>query len=100
MCMYTQPYFTCNFTDNCSTSSYLISDGLNGPAFAVVVGIEMILALLTNLTIFIFTLYQWKSLKQPSTIFLSGLLLANLIMTIFFMPFTFTVYPKMKYINK
>ena len=76
-------------TDNCSTSRYVISDELNGPAFAVVVGIEMILALLTNLTIFIFTLYRWKSLKQPSTIFLTGLVLANLIMAILFMPFTF-----------
>ena len=75
-------------TDNCSTSRYVISDELNGPALAVVVGIEMILALLTNLTIFIFTLYRWKSLKQPSTIFLTGLVLANLIMAIFFMPFT------------
>ena len=75
-------------TDNCSTSSYSISDELNGPALAVVVGIEMILALLTNLIVFIFTLYQWKSLKEPSIIFLTGLVLANLIMTIFFMPFT------------
>ena len=74
--------------DNCSTSSFAISDELNGPAFAVVVGIEMILALLTNLTIFIFTLYQWKLLKQPSIIFLTGLVLANLMMAIFFMPFT------------
>ena len=57
-------------TDNCSTSRYVINDELNGPAFAVVVGIEMILVLLTNLTIFIFMLYQWKSLKQPSIIFL------------------------------
>ena len=48
----------------------------------------MILTLLTNLTIFIFTLYRWKSLKQPSIIFLTGLVLANLIMAIFFMPFT------------
>ena len=48
------------YTDNCSTSHYVINDELNGPAFAVVVGIEMILALLTNLTIVIFTLYQWK----------------------------------------
>ena len=75
-------------TENCSTSRYVISDELNGPAFAVVVGIEMILTLLTNLTIFMFTLYQWKSLKQPSIIFLTGLVLANLIMAIFFMPFT------------
>ena len=75
-------------TDNCSTSRYVINDDLNGPAFAIIVGIEMILALLTNLTIFIFTLYQWKSLKQPSIIFLTGLVLANLIVAIFFMPFT------------
>ena len=75
-------------TDNCSTSGFAISDELNGPAFVVVVGIEMILALLTNLTIFFFTLYQWKSLKQPSIIFLTGLVLANLVMAIFFMPFT------------
>ena len=75
-------------TDNCSTSRYVTNDDLNGPAFAVVIGIEMILTLLTNLTIFIFTLYQWKSLKQPSIIFLTGLVLANLMMAIFFMPFT------------
>ena len=74
-------------TDNCSTSRYVINDDLNGPAFAVVVGIEMILALFTNFTIVIFTLYQWKSLKQPSIIFLTGLVLANLMMTIFVMPF-------------
>ena len=75
-------------TENCSMSRFIISDELNGPVFAVVVGIELILALLTNLTVFIFTLYQWKSLKQPSIIFLTGLVLANLIMAIFFMPFT------------
>ena len=63
-------------------------EGINGPVFAVAVGIELILAIIFNLFIVFYTLCHYKILKQPSMIFLTGLALVNLLMPTLFLPFT------------
>ena len=69
-------------------NNFTISEDIYGPVLAIAVAIEMILALTTNLFILLFTLRHPKSLKQPSIIFLTSLILANLLASVFFMPFT------------
>ena len=69
-------------------SYYILHEDINGPAFAVAVGIELILALVPNLFIVLYTLCHHKVLEQPSMIFLTGLALVNLLMTVLFLPFT------------
>ena len=69
-------------------SYYGLAEGINGPVFAVAVGIELMLALVPNLFIVLYTLCHHKVLEQPSMIFLTGLALVNLLMTVLFLPFT------------
>uniref|UniRef100_A0A1X7TN64 G-protein coupled receptors family 1 profile domain-containing protein n=1 Tax=Amphimedon queenslandica TaxID=400682 RepID=A0A1X7TN64_AMPQE len=69
-------------------SDFTIADDINGPALAVVVGLEFLISLVINIGVLMATFAQPSSLKKPSTIFLSFLVGANLIMTLFFMPFT------------
>lgn len=69
-------------------NNFTVSEDIYGPALAIAVGVEMILALVTNSFILLFTLCHPKSLKQPSIIFLTSLILANLLASVFFMPFT------------
>ena len=65
--------------------NFTFSKELNGQILAVVVGIETVAALLANSFVFIFTLFNMKVLKQPSNMFLTNLVLGNLIMTILYM---------------
>ena len=74
-------------TSNSTNENYFI-EGINGPGFAVAVGIELILAIIPNLFILLYTLCHYKILKQPSMIFLTGLALVNLLIPILFLPFT------------
>ena len=60
----------------------------NAPAIAAVLTVEMILGLIANGVVLSITLYQRKSLKQPSTIFFTSLILAHLVLTLLFLPFT------------
>ena len=62
--------------------------GFNGPAVAAVLTVEMILALIANGLVLSVTLYQRKSLKQPSTIFFTSLILAHLVLNLLYIPFT------------
>ena len=61
--------------------------GFNGPAVAAVLTVEMILALIANGVVLSITLYQRKSLKQPSTIFFTSLILAHLVLNLLCLPF-------------
>ena len=70
------------------TSDFTVSEAIVGPLLAVVVALEMGLALLANSFILVFTLGQPKTLGKPSTILLLNLALSNLIMSTVFMPFT------------
>ena len=68
--------------------NYTVSESINGPTVAVFVSVEMILSLLSNSAILLLTIYSYKSLKQPATIFFTVVILSNLLTTMFFMPFT------------
>ena len=63
------------------------SEEFNGPAVAAVLIVEMILALIANGVVLSITLYQWKSLKQPSTMFFTSLILAHLVLNLLYLPF-------------
>lgn len=69
-------------------SNFTIAEDLNGTALAVAVGLECLISLVINVAVLLCTFAQPASLKKPSTIFLSLLVGANLIMTVFCMPFT------------
>ena len=68
-------------------SNSTFSDQFNGPAVAAVLIFEMILALIANSVVLSITLYQRKSLKQPSTIFFTSLILAHLVLNLLYLPF-------------
>ncbi len=68
-------YFTFNYNNT-----------INGSILATAVGLEIILALITNLFVLIFSLCHPKILKQSSNIFLTNFVLGNLVMVVLFMP--------------
>ena len=69
-------------------SNYTFNEEFSAPAAAAVLIVEMILALIANGVVLSITLYQRKSLKQPSTIFFTSLILAHLVLNLLFVPFT------------
>ena len=69
-------------------SNFTFTSDFSGPAVAAVLIVEMILALIANGVVLSITLYQRKSLKQPSTIFFTSLILAHLVLNLLCLPFT------------
>ena len=69
-------------------SNYTFNEEFSAPAAAAVLIVVMILALIANGVVLSITLYQRKSLKQPSTIFFTSLILAHLVLNLLFVPFT------------
>lgn len=73
---------------NLTTCKWCLHENLVGPAIAVFVGIEFILALLANSFIIIQTLSKGrKMLSKSSTVLLFNLALSNLTIAVFYMPF-------------
>uniref|UniRef100_A0A1X7TUD8 G-protein coupled receptors family 1 profile domain-containing protein n=1 Tax=Amphimedon queenslandica TaxID=400682 RepID=A0A1X7TUD8_AMPQE len=70
-------------------SNYTYTGDFSPEAVAAVLSIEMILALIANGVVLVITIYQRKSLKQPSTIFFTSLILGHLVM-ILYLPFSIT----------
>ena len=68
--------------------NFTLNDDISGPVFATVLIVEMILSLIANGVVLSITLYQRKSLKQPSTIFFTSLILAHLVLNLLYLPFT------------
>ena len=68
-------------------NNFTLSEDINGPLLAAAIGIEMLAGLITNSFVIIMTVCCLKTLKEPSTIFLTNMLLSNLIIAIFVMPF-------------
>ena len=68
--------------------NFTLNKDINGPLLAVAVGIEFTLSLVANLFVLIFTVCHPKTLKQPSIIFLTNFIFANLMVTILIMPLT------------
>uniref|UniRef100_A0A1X7TIR5 G-protein coupled receptors family 1 profile domain-containing protein n=2 Tax=Amphimedon queenslandica TaxID=400682 RepID=A0A1X7TIR5_AMPQE len=71
-----------NINDN-----FTLSDVINGPLLAAMFGTEMIGGLITNSLVLILTASHLKTWKQPTTIFLSNMLLNNLVIGICIIPF-------------
>ena len=68
--------------------NFTLSEDINGPLLAAVIGIEMLAGFITNSFVLVLTLCYLKAWKQPSTIFLTNMLLTNLITVLFVMPFS------------
>ena len=67
--------------------NYTFTGDFSSEAVAAVLSIEMILALIANGVVLVITIYQWQSLKKSSTIFFTSLILAHLVMMLYF-PFS------------
>ena len=76
-----------NFTDQEGSINFNISSTINGPALAVALGIEMVLGIIANLFVIIFSFWHTKTLKKSSTILLLFLAGANLFCCFVYMPF-------------
>lgn len=68
-------------------SNFTISQEINGPVLATLIGIEMMTGLIANSFVLALTACHSTTWKQPSTIFLTNMLLTNLVMTVSVMPF-------------
>ena len=75
---------TYNSTDECI---WCLDEDLLGPLIAVFTAVILILSLVINLFICLYTLSHPESLKKSSTMLLFNLALINLLMTVLFMPF-------------
>ena len=71
-----------------SKKNFTLDEDIIGPLLAAVVGIEMVAGLITNSFVLILTLCLIKDWKQPSIIFLTNMLLNNLVITLLVMPFS------------
>ena len=69
--------------------NFTLSEDINGPLLAAVIGIEMLAGLITNSIVLILTFCFLKEWKQPAIIFLTNMLLNNLVIIILVMPFSF-----------
>ena len=68
-------------------NNFTLSEAINGPLLAAAIGTEMLVGLATNSFLLILTLCHLKSWKQPSNIFLTNMLLANMAIVLLVMPF-------------
>ena len=69
-------------------NNFTLSEDINGPLLAAVIGIEMPAGLITNSFVLILTLCYLKDWKQPAIIFLTNMLLNNLVIILLVMPFS------------
>ena len=69
-------------------NNFTLSEEINGPLLAAVIGIEMLAGLITNSFVLIVTFCYLKDWKQPSNIFLTNMLLNNLVIILLVMPFS------------
>lgn len=68
-------------------NNFTLSDSINGPVLSIFFALEMVAGFIANLFVIIVTCFHPKSWKQSSTIFLTNLLLADLVLVIAVMPF-------------
>ncbi|XP_011410233.1 PREDICTED: red-sensitive opsin-like [Amphimedon queenslandica] len=66
--------------------NYTLSEDINGPLLAAVLTLQMIGALVANGIVLIATLSQYKSLKLPSTILFTSLIIMHLVMALLYIP--------------
>ena len=63
--------------------NFTLSEDINGPVLSAFLALVMVAGFVANLFVIIVTFCHPKSLKQPSTIFLTSLLLADLVVVVF-----------------
>ena len=68
--------------------NFTLSDDINGPTLSVFIALEMVVGFFTNMYVILITFWHPKSWKQSSTIFLTSLLLADLVLVIIVLPFS------------
>ena len=68
--------------------NFTLNPLISGPALASVVGLELLAGFITNSVLLALTVFQWKNWKLPSTVFLTNLLICNLMLVFLVMPFT------------
>ena len=69
--------------------NFTLSEDINGPLLATVIGLEMLAGLITNSFVLIMTFCYLKDVwKQPAIIFLTNMLLNNLVIILLVMPFS------------
>ena len=68
--------------------NFTLSERVSGPVLSAFYALVMVTGFVANLFVIIVTFCHPKSLKQPSTIFLTSLLLADLVLVVFVMPFS------------
>ena len=66
--------------------NYTFVGDFSTPAVAAVLSIETVIGFVANIFVLSITLYQRKSLKQPSTIFFTSLILAHLLLLLVYLP--------------
>ena len=71
-----------------ANNNFTLSEEINGPLLAAVIGIEMLAGLITNSFVLIVTFCYLKDWKQPAIIFLTNMLLNNLVIILLVMPFS------------
>ena len=68
--------------------NFTLYNYINGPTLSVFIALEMVVGFFTNMYVILITFWHPKSWKQSSTIFLTSLLLADLVLVIIVMPFS------------
>ena len=68
--------------------NFTLNEDINGPFLANAVCVEMIMSLIANSFVLIFTMSHPKILKQPAIIFLTNFILGNWFMTFVYLPST------------
>ena len=76
-----------NFTLS-EDNNFTLSKEINGPALSTFYALVMVTGFVANLFVIIVTFCHPKSLKKPSTIFLTSLLVTDLVLVVFVMPFS------------
>ena len=66
--------------------NFTLSPDVHGVLLSVAVGIEFVFSFIINLFLLIFTLCHPKKLKEPSVMFLTNFVFANLLLIVVFMP--------------
>ena len=67
--------------------NFTLSEDINGPVLSAFYALVMVAGFAANLFVIIVTFCHPRSLKKPSTIFLTNLLLADLVADVFVLPF-------------
>ena len=67
--------------------NFTLSEDINGPVLSVFYTLVMVSGFVANLFVIVVTFCHPKSLKKSSTVFLTSLLLADLVFVVFVLPF-------------